>query len=195
MKFVSNVNADNGKIEVNKPIVLHCDIKPENIMITKHGKELVLIDFGRIQELMDSRTYQHYSNKYDMTFTADYSDSQWQDIGKDNFYSYGTVGYSAPECYARAKKCVYPFKLQESSVKNGCVSIESDIFGFGTTFWECLSIYEIGMKALDNASDVTDPSFFNKAIMKYYEQNIHNGEVRIIVTVTSEILTGHITNH
>ncbi len=178
MKFVSNVNANNGKAEVNKPIVLHCDIKPENIMVTKHGKELVLIDFGRSQELMDSRIYQHYSDKNDMSFMADYSDSQWQDIGKDNFYSYGTVGYSAPECFAKAKKGDYPFKAQESSVKNGCVSIESDIFGFGTTFWECLSVYEMGMKALENASDLTDPSFFNKAIMKHYEENIHNNAVQ-----------------
>lgn len=185
MKFVSNVNVDNGKTELNKPIVLHCDIKPENIMVTKHGKELVLIDFGRAQELMDSRVYQHYSNKDDMSFTADYSDNQWQDAGKDNFYSYGTVGYSAPECYAEAKKGVPPFVSQKSAITNGCVSIESDIFGFGATFWECLSTYEIGMKALDDESagkfkdkfNMTDPSFFNKAIKEYYEQNIHNGVI------------------
>ncbi len=35
MKFVSNVNVDNGKTDVNKPIVLHCDIKPENIMVKR----------------------------------------------------------------------------------------------------------------------------------------------------------------
>ena len=178
MVFVSNVNINNGKTEVNKPIVLHCDIKPENIMVTKHGKELVLIDFGRSQELMDSRVYQHYSDKEKKSFIVDYSDSQWQEVGKDNLYSYGTVGYSAPECFAKAKNGNYPFKEQESLMKNGCVSIESDIFGFGTTFWECLSIYEMGMKAFNSASaDLTNPRFFNKVIMDYYEENIHNGVV------------------
>lgn len=121
MKFVSNVNADNGKTESNKPIVLHCDIKPENIMVTKHGKELVLIDFGRSQELMDSRTYQHYSDPENRSFIADYGQSQWQDVGKDNFYAYGTVGYSAPECYAEqikqitSSKSGFPFRGQKSA--------------------------------------------------------------------------------
>ena len=40
MKFVSNINEGNGKIQANMPIMLHCDIKPENIMVTKHGKDI-----------------------------------------------------------------------------------------------------------------------------------------------------------
>lgn len=183
MKFVSNVNADNGKTESNKPIILHCDIKPENIMVTKHGKELVLIDFGRSQELMDSRTYQHYSDPENKSFIADYGQSQWQDVGKDNFYAYGTVGYSAPECYAEqikqitSSKSGFPFRGQKSALTHGQVSVESDIFGFGTTFWECMSIYELCMGILEKASDTSSPSFFNKAIMARYEADVHNGNV------------------
>lgn len=183
MKFVSNINIDNGKSESNKPIVLHCDIKPENIMVTKHGKELVLIDFGRSRELTDNRTYQHYSDLKNKTFTANYEEKQWQDIGKDNFYAYGTVGYAAPECYAKqtenvtSKKGTFPFAKQQDAITNGCISIESDIFGFGTTFWECLSIYEIGMKLLNKSTDTSSPSFFNKAIMAQYEHDIHEGRV------------------
>ncbi len=183
MKFVSNVNTDNGKTESNKPIILHCDIKPENIMVTKHGKELVLIDFGRSRELMDSRIYQHYSDTENKSFTADYGQSQWQDVGKDNFYAYGTVGYSAPECYAEqikqftSSKSGFPFQRQKSALTHGQVSIESDIFGFGTTFWECLSIYEICMGILEKASDTSSPSFFNKAIMAQYESEVRSGNV------------------
>jgi len=31
--------------------ILHLDIKPENIMVTRYGKELVLIDFGRAKKI------------------------------------------------------------------------------------------------------------------------------------------------
>lgn len=177
MKFVSNINEDNGKTSINKSVVLHCDIKPENIMVTKHGQELVLIDFGRSVELMEGRKYQYYSDKIAKTFLANYSDSQWQDIGKDNFYSYGTVGYSAPECFAKASAGVYPFELQKDGITNGCVSIESDIFGFGTTFWECLSIYEMCTKALESEESTNNPNFFNKSLLKKYESDIHSNSV------------------
>lgn len=175
MKFVSNVNANNGKRESNKPIILHCDIKPENIMVTKHGKELVLIDFGRSQEFMNGWTFQHYSNPAEETFTADYSDNQWQDVGKENFYAYGTVGYAAPECYAAPIKGMFPFITQRPVLKHGCVSIESDIFGFGATFSECLSIYEICRDAFEMTPNSSDPRFFNKVIMHRYEETVRSG--------------------
>ena len=184
MKFVSNINSENGKTDANKPIVLHCDIKPENIMVTKHGKELVLIDFGRSQELTNSRSYQHYSDKLNKTFIANYSEGQWQDVGKDNFYAYGTVGYAAPECYAEQARVIanstkgaFPFAGQRSAMTHGLVSVESDIFGFGATFWECFSIYEMGMEILAKNSDTSSPTFLNKAIMARYENAIHSGDV------------------
>lgn len=175
MKFVSNINEQNGKSNSNAPIILHCDIKPENIMVTKHGKELVLIDFGRSQSIMKGRTYQHYSDKTAMSFTADYSDEQWQDVGKDNFYSYGTVGYAAPECYASPIGGLFPFISQRPALTHGCVSVESDIFGFGATFFECLSIYEICEKAFEREPNSTDPLFFNDKIKKIAEANVSRG--------------------
>ncbi len=175
MKFVSNINEQNGKSNANAPIILHCDIKPENIMVTKHGKELVLIDFGRSQSIMEGRTYQHYSDKADMSFTADYSDEQWQDVGKDNFYSYGTVGYAAPECYASPTSGLFPFISQRPVLTHGCVSIESDIFGFGATFSECLAIYEICQKAFERMPNSTNPRFFNHEIEETAEVNVRKG--------------------
>ena len=183
MKFVSNVNEKNGKTDPNKPVILHCDIKPENIMVTRHGKELVLIDFGRSQQLMEGRTYQHYSDPVEKIFTADYSVKQWQDEKKDNLYAFGTVGYAAPECYALPVQGTFPFTAQQSALNHGCVSIESDIFGFGATFSECLSIYEICRDAFektpvpDNPNNPSNPGFFKCEIMEQAENNVRNGTI------------------
>lgn len=176
MKFVSNINEGNGKIQANMPIILHCDIKPENIMVTKHGKELVLIDFGRSQALTDRRTYQYFNNE-DRTYTADYEQQQWQEAGKSNFYAYGTVGYAAPECYAFPSKGEYPFSSQIEAVTPGCVSVESDIFGFGSTFAECLSIYEICRDLFEKEPNSDDPRFFNHKIEENAESNVQKGAV------------------
>ncbi len=180
MKFVSNVNLENGKINPNKPIVLHCDIKPENIMVTKHGKELVLIDFGRSQEIKTGNTFQHYNNLEDKSFTADYSDEQWQDVGKDNFYSYGTVGYAAPECFASAitGTGVFPFPSQRPEMKSGCISIESDIFGFGATFYECFSIFEVCQKAFEETPNPSSPRFFNDFLAQQAETDVQKGRTQ-----------------
>ena len=174
MKFISNINEKNGKTDSNKPIILHCDIKPENIMVTKHGKELVLIDFGRSRDFREGWTYTHYSDPYSMTFTADYSDRQWQDVGKENVYAYGTVGYAAPECFASAISGMFPFSSQSSYFKNGCVSVESDIFGFGATFAECLSVFEVCMQAFEEKRGSSDPRFFNRAITEKYEEIVRS---------------------
>lgn len=179
MKFISNLNERNGKTDSNKPIILHCDIKPENIMVTKHGRELVLIDFGRSREFREGRTYTHYSDPFTKTFTADYSDSQWQDVGKENVYAYGTVGYAAPECFASPVKGVFPFPEQSKYIKNGCVSVESDIFGFGATFAECLSVYEVCMQAYEENHGSSDPRFFNRVINENYENIVRSTNTSI----------------
>lgn len=113
--------------------ILHLDIKPDNIMVTRYGKELVLIDFGRAQHI-------------DIP-----SDSVMSRLGETNYnndqtpahmYQYGTLGYAAPECFAEPMTgSKFPFERDGITV--GKMSIQSDIFSFGACFWECLSMFEL----------------------------------------------------
>lgn len=122
--------------------ILHLDIKPENIMVTKHGRELVLIDFGRSVRLTSSDDY--YTCELE---AADYSN----DETIDRMYSYSTLGYAAPECFAPASEnSEYPFSQK---CLRGKMSIESDIFSFGATFWECLNIFDLVTKGSDFSKD------------------------------------------
>lgn len=101
-------------------------------MVTKHGKEIVLIDFGRSRRLPDGAD----SVEFSMT-DADYS----HDETIERMYSYSTIGYAAPECYADAAEgTAFPFSQQ---FIHGRMSIESDIFSFGASFWECLNIFDL----------------------------------------------------
>ncbi len=114
--------------------ILHLDIKPDNIMITRYGKEIVLIDFGRSGHI-DSETDSVIST----LGATDYN------LEKQSFarqFQYGTLGYAAPECFATPMNgSVFPF--DDSGITKGRMSVESDIFSFGATFWECLSIFEL----------------------------------------------------
>jgi len=56
----------------------------------------------------------------------------------DRMYQYGTLGYAAPECYSKAAEdSKFPFTV---NFEQGKMSVESDIFSFGATFWN-VSIY------------------------------------------------------
>ncbi len=115
--------------------ILHLDIKPENIMVTRHGKELVLIDFGRSKRVTKANRFA--TSKLP---EVDYTKAETL----DRAYQYGSLGYAAPECYSKAvagSQC--PF---EATFEQGKMSIESDIFSFGATFWECLNIFELVTK-------------------------------------------------
>lgn len=122
------------KYITDKKRILHLDIKPDNIMITKYGKEIVLIDFGR-SEHIDTQ-----SNAIQSSLgAADYN------LEKQSFarqFQYGTLGYAAPECFAEPISGSH-FPFDESGLQKGRMSVESDIFSFGATFWECLSIFEL----------------------------------------------------
>lgn len=136
----------------SKKKVLHLDIKPENIMVTRQSEELVLIDFGRSVFLPDDKTFVSHNLN-----AVDYN-------GRDDinaFFSHGTIGYAAPECYAHAVDgSSFPFKIEGYEI--GKMSIESDIFSFGATFWECMNIVEL----IANSKD------FAESPHKFYEENL-----------------------
>lgn len=123
--------------------ILHLDIKPDNIMVTKYGKELVLIDFGR-SEYMDPGTHAVRSTLGEADYRSEESIAR--------MFQYGTLGYAAPECYAKpVSGSALPF--DNSCFELGRMSIESDIFSFGATFWECLNVFELYTKSRDFATD------------------------------------------
>ncbi|MEE1304825.1 MAG: protein kinase [Agathobacter sp.] len=112
--------------------VLHLDIKPDNIMVTRYGKELILIDFGRAAYLNQDGYVE--SNLLE----ADYNTEE----RIDRMFQYGTLGYAAPENYVKPIMGSQ-FPLASNEITFGKMTIESDIFSFGATFWECLNMFEL----------------------------------------------------
>jgi serine/threonine protein kinase len=155
--------------------ILHLDIKPENIMVTRYGKELVLIDFGRSKKVTKANRFveSHLSR-------VDYNENETL----ETMYQYGTLGYAAPECYAKASdNSTFPFTV---SFEQGKMSIESDIFSFGATFWECLNIFELVTKNKKFSDDIhdfyrdnflNDDAYFNRDLSctsLYYHKKLEN---------------------
>lgn len=125
--------------------ILHLDIKPENIMVTRYGRELVLIDFGRSRRV----TFADRFAQGDMD-PVDYS----RDETQEKQYEYGTLGYAAPECFREAGNgSQFPFGFKG---EKGRMSIESDIFSFGATFWECMNLFEMVTRSDKKEFDVYD---------------------------------------
>lgn len=122
------------KYITDKKHVLHLDIKPDNIMVTRYGKEIVLIDFGRSEHIDPNVNYVQST-----LGEADYNQEK-QSFARQ--FQYGTLGYAAPECFANPMGgSKFPF--DETGIQKGRMSVESDIFSFGATFWECLSIFQL----------------------------------------------------
>lgn len=125
--------------------ILHLDIKPENIMVTRYGKELVLIDFGRSQTITKANRFV----QGDLS-PVDYRENETM----EKLYQYGTLGYAAPECYRPAAEgSKFPFTM---AAEPGKMSVESDIFSFGATFWECLNMFELVTKNIQFSKDIHD---------------------------------------
>lgn len=125
--------------------ILHLDIKPENIMVTRYGKELVLIDFGRSKRVTIADRFA-ISN----LTPVDYNQNETQ----EKQYQYGALGYAAPECFCEAATgSSFPFSYKG---ERGKMSLESDIFSFGATFWECLNMFELITKTNNSNFDIYD---------------------------------------
>lgn len=132
-----------------KKNVLHLDVKPENIMVTKYGKELVLIDFGRAKRITKANRF-----AAGVLEKVNYDGEE----SVEKMYQHGTLGYAAPECYAEAADgSRFPFKQH---FEPGKMSVESDIFSFGATFWECLNIFELVTQSEEFAGESHD--FYRK---------------------------------
>lgn len=136
--------------------ILHLDIKPENVMVTKHGKELVLIDFGRSKKITKANRFVQ-SNLNRVNYGKDETVNQ--------LFQYGSMGYAAPECYAEPLTgSKFPFTCE---FERGKMSIESDIFSFGTTFWECINVFELVTKSRQFSTEPHD----------FYRENFLNDEM------------------
>lgn len=133
--------------------ILHLDIKPENIMVTRYGKELVLIDFGRSKRVTDANRF-----AINELTAVDYSKPESQ----DKEYQYGTLGYAAPECFCESLDGSEPPVGAVS--ERGKMSIESDIFSFGATFWECLHMFELATTNKEDTLDLYD--FYYKNMLR-----------------------------
>lgn len=155
--------------------ILHLDIKPENIMVTRFGKELVLIDFGKSKKVLRSNRVA----KSNLS-AVDYNENETL----DKLYQYGTLGYAAPECYSKATNdSKFPFSIDFTQ---GKMSIESDIFSFGATFWECLNIFELVTKSQEYSNDIhdfyrdnflNDNAYFNRDLSctsSYYHKKLES---------------------
>lgn len=152
MMFMINL-CDIMEYVTERKNVLHLDIKPENIMVTRHGKELVLIDFGRSKRITQANRF-----VVNELSAVNYNEDERQ----EKSYQYGTLGYAAPECYCDARDgSVNP--IAEEATDDHKMSIESDIFSLGATFWECLNIFELVTKTDDSLEDTYD--FYKKYIL------------------------------
>lgn len=141
--------------------ILHLDIKPDNIMVTRHGKEIVLIDFGR-SEYLDPDTASVKSRLGKADYNSD------EKIAR--MFQYGTLGYAAPECFADPlNESVFPFDAL--GLQTGKMTVESDIFSFGATFWECLSIFDLCTQCRDFFKDKGAGGSYD-----YYRKNMLNDE-------------------
>ncbi len=173
--------------------ILHLDIKPDNIMVTRYGKELVLIDFGKSRQITKAERFTSST-----LAAADYGEPETL----EKPFQYGTLGYAAPECFVPAGNgSAFPFP--EARLTQGSMSIESDIFAFGATFWECLNIFELytGIEAYARDKDSGSNEFYRTHILRdaaYHDRDLsltssyyHERLERILQKCTAQRTAGY----
>lgn len=173
----------------SKKKVLHLDIKPENIMVTSQSEELVLIDFGR-SEFLDDRERYIYHKLPPFKYINDNGVKVKEDINHP--FCHGTIGYAAPETFREAVDGRVPLdppkkgeekpdtsndkdEEKANNLEIGRMSIESDIFSFGATFWECLNIVELVTNSEEFSMLARKSRFYESHLLNYdsyYERDL-----------------------
>jgi serine/threonine protein kinase len=129
--------------------ILHLDIKPENIMVTRTGS-IVLIDMGL------SGFLEPQSSGLNLQYDFDHINIDRQNVERRYItmegqqvisYVYGTPGFAAPECYFKDgdgceqnSELKNPFASGRAAAADGIVDARSDIFSFGCTLWDVVHL-------------------------------------------------------
>jgi serine/threonine protein kinase len=179
--------------------ILHLDIKPENIMVTRTGS-IVLIDMGL------SGFMEEHSNVMSLQYDYEHVRASSANVERRYItiedekvvvYVYGTPGFAAPECYYKdGENCEEdemlrnPFSSGRAGDKDGLVDIRSDIFSFGAVLWDVIHLggYSVDGNRKDYATInrvETKDGYFRRDLhyaSPYYLQELEN----IILKCTDE---------
>ena len=142
--------------------VLHLDIKPENIMVSRDTGSLVLIDFGKSFILSGNEKGIYLGN---VLGDADID------------VTYGTRFFAAPECIYTADPSKSLFSSPE--FKMGMADERSDIFSFGATIWDCINP-QAGIRIKENKEGYFRRDLFSAS--PYYSEYLED----IIIKCTEE---------
>jgi serine/threonine protein kinase len=171
--------------------ILHLDIKPENIMVTRTGS-IVLIDMGLSGFLEPQSAGLNLQYDFDhINISRENVERRYITIDGDKVlsYVYGTPGFAAPECYFRDgegceqnPKLKNPFVEGRATLTDGIVDIRSDIFSFGCTLWDIIHLggYGLDDKHKDYASissSESKPGYFRRDLhyaSPYYLQELED---------------------